>query len=102
MLENSVPIHKSKPPLRWIANWAGNLASRGILDISYMEENAYTGWRYKVNLFLWNTFWPIYDKFGTTYVFDFDIDEDGNPDWEDWHWDFIDEETGDAMKVIQF
>ena len=99
---DSVPIHKSKPPLRWIANWAGNLASRGILDVSYMEENAYTGWRYKVNLFLWNTFWPIYDKFGTTYVFDFDIDEDGNPDWEYWHWDYVDEETGDAFKVINY
>lgn len=102
ILDSSVAIHKSRRPLRWFANWAGNLASRGILDISYMEENAYTGWRYKVNLFLWNTFWPIYDKFGTTYVFDFDIDEDGTPDWEEFHWDYIDEETGDAFKVIDY
>lgn len=102
ILDNSVAIHKSRPPLRWVANWAGNLASRGLLDISYMEDYGYTGWRYKVNLFLWDTFWPIYNKYGTTYVFDFDIDEDGVPDWEEWHWDFLDEETGDAFRVIDF
>lgn len=102
ILDNSVAIHKSRPPLRWVANWAGNLASRGLLDISYMEDYGYTGWRYKVNLFLWDTFWPIYNKYGTTYVFDFDINEDGVPDWEEWHWDFVDEETGDAFRVIDF
>ena len=110
ILDNSVPIHKSKPPLRWIANWAGNLASRGILDISYMEENAYTGWKYKVNLFLWNTFWPIYDRWGTVYIWDMDMsgpewddyDENGVPYWEEFHWDYIDEETGDAFKVIDY
>lgn len=104
MLEDSIPMHKSKPPLRWIANWAGNLASRGILDISYMEEDAYTGWKYKVNLFLWNTFWPIYDRWGTVYIWDTDrywertgmVDPDYFPPW-----DFEDEETGDAFRIIR-
>lgn len=60
-------IHKSRPPLRWIANLAGSIASRGLLDISYMEDNGYTGWRYKVNLFLWDNLYPFYDKYGTFY-----------------------------------
>jgi hypothetical protein len=68
-------IDKSRPPLRWIANLAGSIASRGLLDISYMEDNGYTGWRYKVNLFLWDTFYPIYNKYGTFYEVDFG-DED--------------------------
>lgn len=106
----SEAIHKSRPPLRWIANWAGSIASRGILDISYMEENAYTGWKYKVNLFLWDTFWPIYNKWGTFYVWDLDMegpgwddhDENGVPYWEKWDiWDYEDEETGDGFRIIK-
>jgi hypothetical protein len=110
ILDDSVAIHKSRRPLRWIANWLGGIASRGLLDVSYMEDNGYTGWRYKVNLFLWDTFWPIYNKYGTFYVYDLDMEgpgwddynEDGVPYWEEFHWDFIDEETGDAFKVINY
>lgn len=65
--DNWKVIHKSRRPLRWAANLAGSIASNGILKVSYMEEDEYDGWRYKVNLFLWDTFWPIYDKYGTTY-----------------------------------
>jgi hypothetical protein len=68
-------IHKSRPPLRWIANLAGDIASRGLLDISYMEDNGYTGWRYKANLFLWNNLYPIYNKYGTFYKMVIDEDE---------------------------
>lgn len=60
-------IHNSRPPLRWIANMAGDIASSGLLDISYMQDAGYTGWRYKTKLFLWDTFWPIYQKYGTYY-----------------------------------
>lgn len=67
-------VDRSRPPLRWIANLAGDIASRGILKISYMEEEDYTGWRYKVNAFLWDTFYPIYDKYGTFYQVDFEED----------------------------
>lgn len=84
ILDNSVAIHKSRPPLRWIANLAGSIGSSGLLEISYMEDDGYTGWRYKFNLWKWDTFWPIYDKWGTSYIFDFNIDENGVPDWKDW------------------
>jgi hypothetical protein len=68
-------VDKSRPPLRWIANLAGSIASRGLLDISYMEDNDYKGWKYKVNLFLWDNLYPIYNKYGTFYEVDFG-DED--------------------------
>jgi hypothetical protein len=60
-------IHQSRRPLRWIANLAGSIASQGLLDISYMEDEGYTGWRYKVNLFLWDNLYPFYNKYGTYY-----------------------------------
>jgi hypothetical protein len=60
-------IHNSRPPLRWIANLFGSIASRGLLETSYMEDEGYTGWKYKLNIFLWNTFWPTYQKYGTFY-----------------------------------
>lgn len=110
VLDDAVVFHNSRPPLRWIANWAGNLASKGLLDVSYMEDAGYTGWRYKINLFLWDILWPIYQKYGTYYELNMDLegpgwddyDENGVPYWEQWHWDFIDEETGDAFKVIKY
>jgi len=32
-----------------------------------MEDAGYTGLRYKLNLFLWDTLYPIYNKYGTFY-----------------------------------
>lgn len=69
-------IHKCRPPLRWFANLAGSIATSGILHISNMEENGYTGLRYKIRLFLWETFWPIYSKYGSYYQLKNEIDED--------------------------
>lgn len=101
ILDNSVVSHRSKPPLRWFANWAGSIASKGILEISYMEDVGYTGFKYRYYSFLWDTFWPIYEKYGTFYTLDMDLsgngwddyDEDGIPYWEkigtvDPHYDF--------------
>ena len=108
VLDNVKVIHNSRRPLRWIANWAGSIASGGVLDLFDMEEEGYAGWRYKVKLFFWKTFWPIYDRWGTTYLWDVDdaawddYDENGVPYWEKWDlWDYEDEETGDAFRVIK-
>lgn len=103
-------IHQSRPPLRWIANLSGSIASKNILKLSYMEDDGIKGFRYKYYGWLWDTFWPIYRKYGTFYKLDTDLsgsgwddyDEDGVPYWEEFHWDFIDEETGDAFKVINY
>ena len=90
ILDNSIVEHKSRPPLRWIANWAGSIASKGILEISYMEDIGYTGFKYKYYGWLWDTFWPIYEKYGTSYRLRMDLsgknwddyDENGIPYWE--------------------
>ncbi len=122
-LDNSIVEHNSKPPLRWIANWAGSIASKNMLELSYMEDEGLDkGFRYKYYGWLWDTFWPIYQKYGTYYKLDMDMsdkswddyDENGIPYWEktgvvdpdysydEFHWDYIDEETGDAFKVINY
>jgi hypothetical protein len=122
-LDDSIVEHKSKPPLRWIANWAGSIASKNMLELSYMEDEGLDkGFRYKYYGWLWDTFWPIYSKYGTFYRLNMDMsgpgwndyDENGVPYWEktgtidpdydheQYHWDFVDEETGDAFKVINF
>lgn len=69
-------VDKSRPPLRWIANLAGSIASSGLLDVSYMEDKGYTGWRYKFNLWKWDTFFPIYKKYGTFYEVEIENEED--------------------------
>lgn len=123
ILHNSTAEHKSKPPLRWIANWAGSIASKNILKVSYMEEDGKDkGFRYKYYGWLWDTFWPIYEKYGTWYKLNWDMsgeewndyDENGVPYWErtgtvdpdynydEFHWDYVDPETNDAFKVINY
>jgi len=111
ILDNSEAIHNSRPPLRWIANLAGSIASKNMLKLSYMEDDGIKGFKYKYYGWLWDTFWPLYQKYGTFYkLLDMDMsdpkwddyDENGVPYWEKWHWDFIDEETGDAFKVINY
>lgn len=91
-LLDSIPEHNSRPPLRWIANWCGNIASGRLLSISYMEDDGYTGWRWHVNSFLWNNLWPIYNKYGTFYRLRMPL--------SDYTWDYVDEETDDAFRII--
>lgn len=117
-LDDSIVEHKSRPPLRWIANWAGSLSSRGLLAVSFMEEDGTdSGFRYKYYCFLWDKLWPIYEKYGTTYRLKMDLsaknwddyDENGIPYWDktgtvdpDYYpWDFEDKETGDAFRIVR-
>lgn len=61
-------IHNSRPPLRWIANMLGDFASSAIMRISYAQDmDSDNGWRYKRDCLIWDTLWPIYDKYGTMY-----------------------------------
>jgi len=107
-LDDSIVVHNAKPPLRWIANLAGSIASKNMLKLSYMEDEGYTGWKYKYYGWLWDTFWPLYQKYGTFYKLDMDMsgagwddyDVDGVPYWG--NWDYEDPETGDAFRVINF
>ena len=46
-LDDSIVEHNSRPPLRWIANWAGSIASKNMLELSYMEDEGLDkGFRY--------------------------------------------------------
>lgn len=118
ILDNSVVEHNSRPPLRWIANLAGSIASKNMLKLSYMEDEGLDkGFKYKYYGWLWDTFWPIYQKYGTFYKLDLDMsgpgwddyDENGIPYWEKaglvdpdyYSWDFEDEETGDAFRLVK-
>ena len=109
-IDNTIRVDNSKPPLRWIANWAGSIAGSAIMRVSYAEEYEKNyGIRYKFDGWLWDTLWPIYSKYGTFYKLDMDLsgegwddyDADGIPYWEKWtDWDFEDEETGDAFRIL--
>jgi hypothetical protein len=116
-LDNSIVEHNSKPPLRWVANWAGSIASKNMIELSYMEDEGLDkSFRYKYYGWLWDTFWPIYQKYGTYYKLDMDMsgpnwddyDENGVPYWEnlgvvdpDYNpWDFEDH-NGDAFRVLK-
>ena len=110
LLDNSEIVHKSRPPLRWVANFFGWIGGWVILKICFLDEDENFGLRYKFYSFIYDLFMPIYFKYGSFYEFNFDMsgkgwddyDENGVPYWEQWHWDFIDEETGDAFKVINY
>jgi len=96
----------------------GSIAGWAIMNISYYDELEDFNWRYKLHYYIWKTTWPIYYRFGTFYeIIDFDFgadgwndyDENGVPYWEQTgavdpdyfpSWDYVDEETGDAFRLI--
>ena len=108
---DSIRIDNSRPPLRWIANWAGSIASSAIMRISWAEEcEKNYGFKYKRDRLIWDILWPFSSKYGTFYKLDMDLsgkewddyDENGIPYWEKWtDWDYEDEATGDAFRVIE-
>jgi len=92
-LIDSIPEHKSRPPLRWVANLAGSIASSGLLEVSYLEDEGKTDtFKYKFNCWKWDNFWPIYEKYGTLYRLRNKL--------SDYTWDYVDEETGDAFRLV--
>jgi hypothetical protein len=115
---NSILEHKSRPPLRWFANWFGSIASWSILKASWLDEDENYGIKYKIHGKIYKLTWPIYFKYGSFYKMNFDMsgpawddyDENGVPYWEKtgtldpeyFHWDYVDEDTGDAFKVIKY
>ena len=111
LIRDSIRVDNSRPPLRWIANWFGSISSSAIMRISWAEEYEKNyGFRYKLDGLIWDYLWPIYNKYGTFYKLDMDLsgaewddyDADGIPYWEKWtEWDYEDEATGDAFRVIE-
>lgn len=109
MTDDSLRINKSRPPLRWFANMCGTISGWAILKAAYLDEIEDFGRKYNFYSFIWRITWPVYYRFGTFYEFDFDMsgdgwndyDENGVPYWEKWiDWDFEDEWTGDAFRIV--
>jgi hypothetical protein len=117
-LDDSIAEHNSRPPLRWIANWAGNRASAAVMRSAWLQEyGKEDGIRHYINETIYVFLWPIYQKYGTFYKIDWDMskvdwndyDENGvaywertgvvDPDYNFWH--FEDSETGDAFRIIE-
>lgn len=109
-LDDSIAEHNSRPPLRWIANWAGSRASSAVMRAAWLEEDGIeNGLRHSINETIYKYLWPIYKKYGTFYRFSMDLsgknwddyDENGVPYWEALlEWDYYDEETGEALRII--
>lgn len=115
---NSIKVNQSKPPLRWIANLAGEVSGWAILKVVYMDEDNDFGWKYTFYSKVYRLFNPISMKYGTHYKIDWDMsgkawddyDENGVPYWEktgtidpDYEpiWDYEDFETGDAFRIVR-
>lgn len=117
MLENTIKRHKSRPPLRWIADLSGNIASGALWKAMLLDEDNNWNRRYDFYIKVYDIFMPLWYKYGTYYELDIDMsgkgwddyDENGVPYWEklgvvdpDYNpWDFEDKETGDAFRVLR-
>lgn len=110
LFNNLDVIHKSRPPLRWIANLSGEISGWAILRIAYLDEDNNFGFRYKLLSAIFKLFNPMSMKYGTFYQLNIDLsgkgwddyDEDGVPYWEKYNldWDYEDPETGDGFRII--
>jgi hypothetical protein len=69
-------IDNSRPPLRWIANLAGHFASNAMVRMFNREEDGIdSSFGQKVDGFIWDNLWHIYEKYGTTYEMQFDEED---------------------------
>ncbi len=93
LFEDTIRINKSRPPLRWIADLFGDIAGWAILRMAYLDESQNFGIMYQFYSFIWRMTWPLYNKFGTVYKWNFDTST--------LLWDYEDEETGDAFRLIE-
>ena len=68
-------IDQSRPPLRWIANLFGEIGGWAILRLSYAEEYD-NKIAIKIYGFIFDRTFPLYQKYGTYYRIDWQIEED--------------------------
>ncbi len=115
-VDQSILEHKSRPPLRWIANIAGTIGGWAILKIAIYDEDENFNFRYKVFSIIYDIFMPTYIKYGSFYKWDIDMsgsewddyDDNGVPYWEKLgvvdpeynSWDYEDS-NGDAFRIIK-
>jgi len=71
---DSEPIHKSRPPLRWIANLFGEISGWAIMRCSYYEEYGQTK-RAEFYCRIFDLTYPFYQKYGTFYKIKWDEED---------------------------
>jgi hypothetical protein len=117
-----IPEHRTNIlPLRWIANYIFHPLSMFFFNIGLRAndriewDHQYTAWNKIVEYItfkLYSFFDYPYKWWGTYYKWEFDYDlsgdgwndydSDGIPYWEKWEdWDFEDEWTGDAFRIVK-
>ncbi len=116
-LEDSILEHKSRPPLRWVANIFGNIASAALWRAALLDEDNNWNRKYDFYVKVYDIFMPLYSNYGSWYKLDIDMsgkgwddyDENGVPYWEklgvidpDYTpaWDYEDS-NGDAFRIIK-
>ena len=107
-------------PLRWIGNICGSYAGNHLVRAIDLDEelDSYLGFRYKYHAKMWSILNKPYEQWGTCYTLDLegwkteldqmkidmadegwdDYDAFGKAYWDDW--DYVDNETGDAFRII--
>jgi len=62
------PIHKSRQPLRWMANQCNHLAVPHLVKaFNLQDEGKEDGHMFKYHLWMWDKINKPYEKWGTTY-----------------------------------
>jgi len=62
------PIHKSKRPLRWIANGFNHLAVPHLVKAFDLQDQDKMGYWFKYHLWMWDNLNKPYAKWGTTHL----------------------------------
>jgi hypothetical protein len=119
MMNHSTKIQKTKIwPLRWIGNICGSYAGNHLVKCFNYDEDGKHGFAYKYHAKMWKYLNKPYEQWGTYYTIDMDgwkteldqmkidmagegwndYDAVGKAYWDDW--DYIDNETDDAFRII--
>lgn len=69
-MRNTEAIHRSDPPLRWIANLSSHLATNHLVKAFDLQERKKLGLRFKYEVFMWEFFNKPYARWGTYYKID--------------------------------
>ncbi len=121
MMNHSTKIQRTKIwPLRWIGNICGSYAGNHLVRAINLDEelDSYLGFSYKYHAKMWVILNKPYERWGTYYTIDLDgwkteldqmkidmadegwddYDAFGKAYWDDW--DYIDNETDDAFRIV--
>ena len=68
-------IDNSRPPLRWVANLAGEISGWAIWNVAILDEDENFGLKYNIYSKIFSIFNPLYSKYGTYYKIKIETEE---------------------------